>query len=60
MAKVQLGLETTFKPGITLGNYQEAKIRWLHQSWPWWGWMAMSGFVIPSPARCTSATQTAR
>ena len=31
MAKVQLGLETTWKPGITLGNYQEAKIRWLHQ-----------------------------
>jgi phenylpropionate dioxygenase-like ring-hydroxylating dioxygenase large terminal subunit len=30
MAKVQLGLETTFKPGITLGNYQESKIRWLH------------------------------
>jgi phenylpropionate dioxygenase-like ring-hydroxylating dioxygenase large terminal subunit len=31
MAKVQLGLETTWKPGITLGNYQEAKLRWLHQ-----------------------------
>jgi hypothetical protein len=31
MAKVQLGLETTFKPGITLGNYQESKVRWLHQ-----------------------------
>jgi len=31
MSKVQLGLETTFKPGITLGNYQESKIRWLHQ-----------------------------
>ncbi|MDP9464968.1 MAG: aromatic ring-hydroxylating dioxygenase subunit alpha [Actinomycetota bacterium] len=30
MAKVQQGLETTFKPGITLGNYQESKIRWLH------------------------------
>ena len=30
MAKVQLGLETTRKPGITLGNYQESKIRWLH------------------------------
>jgi hypothetical protein len=30
MAKVQLGLETTFKPGITLGNYQESKVRWLH------------------------------
>jgi hypothetical protein len=31
MAKVQLGLETTAKPGITLANYQESKIRWLHQ-----------------------------
>ena len=30
MSKVQRGLETTFKPGITLGNYQESKIRWLH------------------------------
>jgi phenylpropionate dioxygenase-like ring-hydroxylating dioxygenase large terminal subunit len=30
MAKVQRGLETTFKPGITLGNYQESKIRWMH------------------------------
>jgi phenylpropionate dioxygenase-like ring-hydroxylating dioxygenase large terminal subunit len=30
MEKVQLGLETTFKPGITLANYQEAKVRWLH------------------------------
>lgn len=31
MSKVQLGLETTRKPGITLANYQEAKVRWLHQ-----------------------------
>ena len=31
MSKVQRGLEATFKPGITLGNYQESKIRWLHQ-----------------------------
>ena len=31
MPKVQRGLETTVKPGITLGNYQEAKLRWLHQ-----------------------------
>jgi phenylpropionate dioxygenase-like ring-hydroxylating dioxygenase large terminal subunit len=31
MSKVQLGLETTRKPGVTLGNYQEAKVRWLHQ-----------------------------
>lgn len=31
MARVQQGLETTRKPGVTLGNYQESKIRWLHQ-----------------------------
>ena len=31
MGNIQLGLETTFKPGITLGNYQESKVRWLHQ-----------------------------
>lgn len=31
MAKVQRGLETTLKPGITLGNYQESKVRWLHK-----------------------------
>ena len=31
MAKVQKGLETTSKPGVTLSNYQEAKVRWFHQ-----------------------------
>ena len=36
MSKVQLGLETTRKPGITLGNYQEAKVRWLHQKLGEW------------------------
>jgi len=30
MGKVQRGLETTRKPGITLGNYQESKVRWIH------------------------------
>ena len=30
MSKVQKGLETTQKPGVTLGNYQESKVRWLH------------------------------
>jgi hypothetical protein len=30
MCNIQLGLETTFKPGITLANYQESKVRWLH------------------------------
>jgi phenylpropionate dioxygenase-like ring-hydroxylating dioxygenase large terminal subunit len=36
MGKVQLGLETTAKPGVTLGNYQESKIRWLHQKLSNW------------------------
>ncbi|MEM7342186.1 MAG: aromatic ring-hydroxylating dioxygenase subunit alpha [Actinomycetota bacterium] len=36
MPKVQLGLETTRKPGITLGDYQEAKVRWLHQKLGEW------------------------
>ena len=31
MPRVQQGLETTFKPGVTLANYQEAKVRWLHR-----------------------------
>jgi phenylpropionate dioxygenase-like ring-hydroxylating dioxygenase large terminal subunit len=36
MAKVQRGLETMVKPGITLANYQEAKIRWLHDMLSTW------------------------
>jgi phenylpropionate dioxygenase-like ring-hydroxylating dioxygenase large terminal subunit len=36
MAKVQKGLETTHKPGITFSNYQESKIRWLHQHLDEW------------------------
>ena len=36
MPKVQLGLESTYKPGITLGNYQESKIRWLHHKLGQW------------------------
>lgn len=31
MPKVQLGLESTYKPGLTLSRYQEAKVRWLHR-----------------------------
>ena len=31
MAQVQKGLETTRKPGATFSNYQESKIRWLHE-----------------------------
>ena len=30
MGRVQMGLEATFKPGVTLSNYQEGKVRWLH------------------------------
>ena len=36
MARVQQGLETTRKPGVTLGNYQESKIRWLHSKLTEW------------------------
>jgi phenylpropionate dioxygenase-like ring-hydroxylating dioxygenase large terminal subunit len=36
MAKVQLGLETTMKPGVTLSLYQEGKVRWLHQKLAEW------------------------
>ncbi len=30
MPKVQVGLESTYKPGVTLASYQESKVRWLH------------------------------
>jgi phenylpropionate dioxygenase-like ring-hydroxylating dioxygenase large terminal subunit len=36
MGKVQLGLESTFKPGVTLGLYQENKVRWLHHKFTEW------------------------
>ena len=36
MARVQQGLETTHKPGVTLGDYQESKIRWLHDKLARW------------------------
>lgn len=36
MPNVQLGLETTQKSGITLANYQEAKVRWLHAKLTEW------------------------
>ena len=36
MAKVQTGLEATHKPGVSLGNYQESKVRWLHQKLSEW------------------------
>jgi phenylpropionate dioxygenase-like ring-hydroxylating dioxygenase large terminal subunit len=31
MPNVQRGLESTFKPGVTLANYQESKVRWIQQ-----------------------------
>ena len=36
MSKVQRGLETTRKPGATFSNYQESKIRWLHDLFTKW------------------------
>jgi nitrite reductase/ring-hydroxylating ferredoxin subunit len=36
MPKVQLGLESTYKPGVTLANYQESKVRWLHHKLGEW------------------------
>jgi hypothetical protein len=31
MSKVQKGMEQRAKPGLTLANYQESKVRWHHQ-----------------------------
>jgi hypothetical protein len=31
-----MGLESTFKPGVTLANYQESKVRWLHDKITEW------------------------
>jgi hypothetical protein len=36
MPKVQLGLESTYKPGVTLASYQESKVRWLHHKLSEW------------------------
>jgi phenylpropionate dioxygenase-like ring-hydroxylating dioxygenase large terminal subunit len=36
MPRVQTGLESTRKPGVTLGNYQESKVRWLHAKLDEW------------------------
>ena len=36
MERVQLGLETTRKPGVTLAGYQEAKVRWLNETIDQW------------------------
>ncbi len=36
MPRVQQGLESTHKPGVTLANYQESKVRWLHKLFTEW------------------------
>jgi hypothetical protein len=36
MPRVQTGLESTHKPGVTLGNYQESKVRWLNNKLDEW------------------------
>ena len=36
LAHLQLGLESTHKPGVTLANYQESKVRWLHVKLEQW------------------------
>ncbi len=36
LPKVQRGLKAMTKPGITLGNYQEAKLRHFHALWEKW------------------------
>jgi nitrite reductase/ring-hydroxylating ferredoxin subunit len=36
MPNVQLGLESTYKPGITLSAYQEGKVRWLNHKLTEW------------------------
>jgi phenylpropionate dioxygenase-like ring-hydroxylating dioxygenase large terminal subunit len=36
MENVQRGLEASRKPGVTLANYQESKVRWLHHKLGQW------------------------
>tara|TARA_B110000467_G_scaffold158661_1_gene175120 strand:- start:548 stop:1180 length:633 start_codon:yes stop_codon:yes gene_type:complete len=36
MPKVQMGLESTYKAGVTMSGYQESKVRWLHQKLTEW------------------------
>ena len=36
MERVQKGLETTRKPGVTLAGYQEGKVRWLNETIDAW------------------------
>ena len=53
MARVQTGLESTRKPGVTFSNYQESKIRWLHRLLGEWvgEWVGERvGELDPSPS----------
>jgi hypothetical protein len=36
LARVQIGLESTRKPGVTLSNYMESRVRWLHHRLDEW------------------------
>jgi hypothetical protein len=36
MPNVQMGLESTYKPGVSLSAYQEGKVRWLHHKLTEW------------------------
>jgi len=36
MPKVQMGLESSYKPSVTLSGYQEAKVRWLNHKLTEW------------------------
>jgi phenylpropionate dioxygenase-like ring-hydroxylating dioxygenase large terminal subunit len=53
MPNVQRGLETTRKPGVTLANYQESKVRWLHQRLGEWidDHSAVPGTPVGRPGR---------
>ena len=60
MPMVQKGLETTAKAGVTLANYQESKVRWLHAMLcRVGGGLTCSACGIRSPERSTSRTATA-
>jgi hypothetical protein len=60
MPRCRQGLESTRKPGVTLANYQESKVRWLHAKLDEWmeKRLTCSEHVIRSPVRSTSATGT--
>ena len=45
MAKVQQGMETSKKGAVTMSDYMESKIRWLHHTLDEW----VDGPGTPSP-----------